>query len=198
MIGPRITVQKTDNRKALDANIKQASRQAVYVGIPDSSSRVKSDVLRQISGRGRARKATGAAKQVSNAELLWIQSKGSPLKGIPARPVLEPAIEANKQQIAAELAGALRSTLAGNQGEAERYLNRAGMAGRNAARRWFFDPRNGWKKNAASTIARKGSSQPLIDTGAMRNAITYVVETPRVSSYHQNAEPWEGPVVPEE
>ncbi len=31
--------------------------------------------------------------------------------------------------------------------------------------------------NAESTIARKGSSKPLIDTGVMRNAISYVVHS---------------------
>lgn len=30
--------------------------------------------------------------------------------------------------------------------------------------------------NAASTIARKGSSKPLIDTGQLKNSITYVVK----------------------
>lgn len=30
--------------------------------------------------------------------------------------------------------------------------------------------------NSAVTIARKGSSNPLIDTGAMRQAVTWVVE----------------------
>lgn len=32
--------------------------------------------------------------------------------------------------------------------------------------------------NRPSTIARKGSSKPLIDTGQLRNSITYVVEVP--------------------
>lgn len=30
--------------------------------------------------------------------------------------------------------------------------------------------------NAASTIAKKGSSKPLIDTGQLRSSITYVIE----------------------
>ena len=33
-----------------------------------------------------------------------------------------------------------------------------------------------WEPNAKSTIRRKGSSRPLIDTGAMRQAVTWVVE----------------------
>ena len=34
----------------------------------------------------------------------------------------------------------------------------------------------GWTPNAPSTIRKKGSSKPLIDTGAMRQAINYEVE----------------------
>ena len=33
-----------------------------------------------------------------------------------------------------------------------------------------------WTPNAASTIAKKGSSRPLIDTGELRASITYKVE----------------------
>ena len=33
-----------------------------------------------------------------------------------------------------------------------------------------------WKPNAPLTIELKGSSHPLIDTGQMRQSITYVVE----------------------
>lgn len=33
-----------------------------------------------------------------------------------------------------------------------------------------------WVPNAASTVSQKGSSQPLIDTGAMRQAIRYEVD----------------------
>jgi hypothetical protein len=33
----------------------------------------------------------------------------------------------------------------------------------------------GWKPNAPLTVALKGSSQPLIDTGQMRQSITFVV-----------------------
>ena len=40
-----------------------------------------------------------------------------------------------------------------------------------------FSNRNGgaWKSNAPSTIKRKGSSQPLIDTGRLRKSINYKV-----------------------
>jgi hypothetical protein len=33
-----------------------------------------------------------------------------------------------------------------------------------------------WVRNAPSTIKQKGSSRPLIDTGAMRQAVTWAIE----------------------
>lgn len=122
--------------------------------------------------------ANALDSDVSNAELLHIQSKGSVLKGIPARPVLEPAVEAsgNKEAIANELGAAAKAALDGNQSLAETKLKRAGMAAQRAAQKWFTDPRNAWAPNAPSTIAAKGSDRPNIDTGGMRKAITYVVK----------------------
>lgn len=37
---------------------------------------------------------------------------------------------------------------------------------------------NEWAPNAQSTIDAKGSSQPLIDTGLLRNSLTHVVRKP--------------------
>jgi hypothetical protein len=118
-----------------------------------------------------------ASQAVTNAELLFIHTKGSPLKRIPARPVLEPAVKAdgNREPIARELAASAKASLAGDKQEAVRRMERAALVGQNAARRWFTDPRNGWAPNAPSTIRRKGSDRPLIDTGALRAAIVGVV-----------------------
>jgi hypothetical protein len=54
-------------------------------------------------------------------------------------------------------------------------LNRAGQVAENAARNWFVNPKNGWAPNAPSTIRRKGSDKPGIDTGEMRKALTHLV-----------------------
>lgn len=57
----------------------------------------------------------------------------------------------------------------------DRGLRSAGNLAASYAKKWFTDPRNGWAPNSPRTIALKGSSRPLIDTGAMQEAITYVV-----------------------
>jgi hypothetical protein len=172
--------------RRLKENVGELQKLAVYVGIPASSPDDRRNIIgaafQKMSGNAakvkkrRQRLIEAAAEGVTNAELLFIHSKGSPARGIPPRPVLEPAIasEAGQAAIQPEMAGAIRSMLLGDKREALRHLRRAGMAGRNVARRYFF-AQNGWAPLKAATIKRKGSSQPLIDTGTMRNAITFVV-----------------------
>lgn len=179
--GPQVTVQKKSGASALAQRLVGLGKLAAYVGVPASNSRSQQllAMTAKTTGKKRKEKLAKAAKQnVSNAELLFIHTKGSPARHIPARPVLEPAVQAdgNRQAIASELAQAVQAKLEGNQVQAVARTKRAGLAGQNAARKWFTDSRNGWKKNAPSTIARKGSDRPLIDTGALRVSITYVVK----------------------
>lgn len=118
-------------------------------------------------------------EEMTNAALLYFHTHGSPLQNIPARPVIEPAIEAsdNKEHIMAEFAKAARSAMQGDPDEMERHLNLAGQEGENAARGWFEDPRNAWPPNSPATIIRKGSDRPLIDTGQLRKSIVYVIRS---------------------
>jgi hypothetical protein len=128
-------------------------------------------------GAAEVRKALDAVAKME--VLIGIpQEKDSRLRGIPARPVIQPAIQAegNKQAIAEELKQAGAAQLQGDPEKATRFLRRAGTTGANAAKAWFTDARNNWAPNAPATIRRKGSSRPGINTGAMRRAITWVVK----------------------
>jgi len=141
----------------LAANIKKLANKEVYVGIP-------------------AEKSSRPGEPINNAELLYIQSKGSELQHIPARPVLEPSIDKNKVAISKNLTKALSEGMAGNFDSAMQELEKAGIVASQGAKMYITDP--GYKgtiPDAPATIAKKGSDVPLIDTGAMRNAITYVV-----------------------
>jgi len=110
--------------------------------------------------------------------LLYIHTNGSSLRGIPARPVIQPAIEdpENRVQILAELELAAKAAFEGKPEVVERQLKLAGTVAANAAKAWFTNSKNHWAPNAPSTIRRKGSSRPLIDTGALRQAITSIVD----------------------
>ncbi len=112
---------------------------------------------------------------INNAQLLFLHTNGSPLQNIPARPVLEPAIKANFKLIEPQLQRAAKQVLQRHPVEADVALQRAGTIAVNVSKRWFTDPRNGWQPNKPSTIAAKGSDRPLIDTGQLRRALTFVV-----------------------
>lgn len=125
-----------------------------------------------------AKSARRGKGEVNNAELLYLFTEGSPARKQPPRPVLQPAImaEGNREPIARELGLSTEAALRGDRAAANLHVRRAGLAGQNAARSWFTDPRNNWAPNAPSTIRAKGSDQPGINTGAMRGAIVFVTK----------------------
>lgn len=142
--------------QGLIARLNRFKNKEVLVGIPQqSTSRLNSEI--------------------NNAELLYIHTHGSPRRNIPARPVIEPAIKHNQKKIMFQFEKATKAMALGKIDDAERYLITTGLAAQNAARDWFTNPANGWAANSPVTIALKGSSQPLIDTGALRKSIIYVV-----------------------
>lgn len=140
--------------------------------------------------------------KITNAQLAFIHSNGSPIKNIPARPFVQPGIEKNRDLIANECGQAITSALQGNNTQLENHLKKAGMIGQNAARDIFTE--NNWTPLAPATIearARRkykisefktakgkasnqlklkkyianGSFNPLVDTGDLRKSVTYVV-----------------------
>ena len=180
--GPKITLARKSGAVALAKRVQGITRLAAYVGVPAAGRRERSTQLLKMAGtaagKRRQKLEKAAQSDVTNAELLFIHTKGSPLRRIPARPVLEPAIEAegNKQAIASELAGSVKASLAGDKEGSVKKMKRAALAGQNAARGWFTDSRNHWAPNAPGTIKRKGSDRPLIDTGALRAAIVGIIK----------------------
>lgn len=154
-----VSVKKTSNLPQLSAAIAKLGKARVLVGIPEARASRKGD-------------------EINNAQLLFIFTNGSPMRGIPARPVLQPAIKdpTNKAVITKQLAAAAQGAFAANEQQLRNGLGGAGTAASNAARQWFTSPKNGWPPNSAATIAAKGSSTPGIDTGQLRRAITYIVD----------------------
>jgi hypothetical protein len=125
-------------------------------------------------------KTTRAGEPVTNAELCFIHTNGSPVRGIPARPIIEPAIEDDNEVISEILRNALESFLTGDEVGGMRYLEMAGIEGQGASQDWFTNPKNNWPPNSPQTQAikrAKGSTdpKPLIDTGELRKSITYVI-----------------------
>jgi hypothetical protein len=171
---PQVTVSQGSYKaeKELLGSLNALKRRQVYVGVPSTTAQDRTAQVAKLMGK-KARKT----EQINNAQLVFIHTNGSPLRHIPARPIIEPAIEdkENAASICEELKLAATAALEGKPEEVTRQLKRAGLDAQNRVRAWFTNPKNHWAPNAASTIRRKGSDKPLIDTGSMRKAITYVV-----------------------
>lgn len=122
---------------------------------------------------------SNAAKEngVTNSQLLYLHENGVPSHNIPPRPVLKPAIA--QDEVRGKISKMMRDGFAaaliqGNKDACAQSFEKAGMLGRDACKNYIASGGN-LAPNAPSTIARKGSSKPLIDTASMMNSITYAV-----------------------
>lgn len=203
-----VTLTRTGpGTKKIFEGLKALKGAQVLVGIPQADNQ-------RFDDKGRK----NASKGINNAEALFIFSKGSPLRGQPPRPVIEPAIQAdgNKQRVAKQLALASKAALQGDQSGMVEHLDKAGTAGESAAKRWFRDTRNGWEPNAPSTVRAKlgkltakkraaalqaiqdaggdqtGIITPGINTGQMRRAITHVMDVEGVQDDEGNGAEFTG------
>lgn len=113
---------------------------------------------------------TGKVERIDNATILAIMEHGSPVKNIPPRPLLKPVLNKHKDKILEIFGKVYAMLLAGDEQGADRELDILAQR----VQRWtqaFFTEDNGWAPNAPSTIRRKGSDKPLIDTGSLRQSI---------------------------
>lgn len=182
---PTISVTKVrDNLAGLRAAMKALTEQDVFVGIPEDKT---------------ARKASGDTG-ISNAYLGYIHEYGVPEKNIPARAHLIPGIEDIQEEAAEILKEAAQKALEDNTAAVEAALNKIGILGQNAVRARFAN--NDWPPLADSTldyqplqkdadgnalVTKKGEAKrkksrrererinPLINTGQLRKAYTYVI-----------------------
>lgn len=174
--------EKVDNTSSVMKSLKQISSMDVLVGVPEATTERDDG-------------------DINNATLVLIHTNGSPLQNIPPRPILEPALEAsgNKERIVEDLKNVVDLMLEGKRDQAIRAMHIAGMDGVNIIKSWFTDSRNNWPPDSIATVRAKfnkkyksaktrskkmdqyiqgfaGLNQVLVDTGELRNAITYVLD----------------------
>lgn len=144
--------------------------------------------------KGERRDTTG----MTNAMLALIHDTGSPVRNIPARPFMKPGIAAAKSGIIKEMKRGGRKVLKGDEGEYLITLHRIGLIAQLSIRSVINEgipppltdstlkgrirSRRGKKGAIAELISRKSGnmpaltlSKPLINTGQLRNAISYVI-----------------------
>lgn len=146
-----------------------------------------------------AAKAPREGDPINNPTIGYISEYGSPVRNIPARPWLAPAIKGAQADITDEFGHAAQAALDGSQSGVSVALNRAGIVGANAARERInsgdFQPLADSTLRARARRGTRGSkgarqeldsrdagnapgtefAKPLIDTGQFRNSVSYVV-----------------------
>ena len=97
-----------DGFKQMMEGLDWIEKSGVYIGIPeDESSREDEDI--------------------TNAELLFIHTNGSPINNVPARPVIEPALREDSERLSSMLGKAFVYALQGKFEFASEQLKKTGM-----------------------------------------------------------------------
>jgi hypothetical protein len=91
---------------------------------------------------------------------------------IPERPFMRQSFENHEGELQAACDAAQRLVSSG--GSAEQALQQIGVVAKGLVQDEIVN--GGFAPNAESTIKKKGSEQPLIDTGTMRQSVNFVVK----------------------
>lgn len=187
----KVTVKNTQAAKdAIQQALKKLmTDKAVTIGIHEDAGNVESDDLTMASlgavhefgadinhpGGTSYGYATKAAADEGKVRFLKT-GKGYAELGvtgphkinIPARPWLKPGVESGNT----EYVKIIERTLA-DGGTPEQALNKVGVVAVGKVKKYMTDLKS--PPNAKSTIKKKGSANPLIDSGAMRASVDYSV-----------------------
>lgn len=112
---------------------------------------------------------------ITNAELMQIHENGSPIKNIPARPVLDLTIMWTEQHLIKRvLDSIIEGVFEKNWGkvEIERELSRMCIRMENHAREIIYDNDGTLVPNSPQVAKRKKGNHPLFDTGQLARSIT--------------------------
>lgn len=109
------------------------------------------------------------------AEIALIHELGAPRAGIPERSFIRSTFEAKSRQLGKMAEQMARKAIEGQGVEVS--LNLMGMYLATEIKKTITNRIA--PVNADSTIARKGSDVPLVDTGQLINSVTYTVEHSR-------------------
>lgn len=135
------------------AELSKAAQMSVAVGLP------KEKVTAKVYAGGATVLEVGAVHEFGSAK-------------VPARSFLRVPFEQKKGALEAFIQAEFQAVLELER-PAEKALDRVGAAATNIAKGAFLE--NEWAPLKPATIAAKGSSRPLIDTGTLRASLTWAV-----------------------
>jgi len=105
---------------------------------------------------------------ITNAQLGAVMEFGTDNGNIPARPWLRPGVESGNEEYLNIITDAME-----NNQPLEQALEIVGVVAVAKVQQYMIDLKS--PANAPQTIARKGSSNPLIDTGSLKSSVTHKV-----------------------
>lgn len=156
----KITIDKVP---AIAKSIKALAETRVMVGVPSDKATRKNE-----ENQG----------PINNAALMAIHENGAPEVNIPARPVVHPTIQENKPIIVQGLKQAGAKALEGDYSGMMKTYMALGLTMQNKLREKITDgPFVPLSERTLAARRAKGrtGTKPLIDTGQLRRALTYVL-----------------------
>lgn len=145
-----------DNFAGIARAFEGIANRGVFIGIPEDKSQRKEGAI-------------------SNAEIGYIQDKGSPAAGIPPREWLEPAVKDIEKDAIKVLEQGARDVFT-KPAALDQALNKVGLMGQTAAKKKITAGLSPELLEATlKARARKGfkGTKPLIVTGEVLNSISY-------------------------
>lgn len=181
-----VTILRAD-RGSLDAlleSMKTLTGKEILVGFPDETAE-------------RTDPDSGLKIALTNATIAYIQDRGAPEVNLPARPFMLPGITNAVPGVLTALDKAAKAVVRGaSEAQVLGYFHQAGLAAQVAVRKKINEgipppladatlqerARRG-RKGAKKELLRRAQgiapstdfAKPLIDTGQLRNAVTYVI-----------------------
>lgn len=147
-------------------SVKALNKSEVLVGVPDINAE-------------REREPGETGPPASNATIGYAMEFGVPEKNIPARPFLIPGIRDAQDKIVARLKKGAIAALGGDTKTIDKELNTIGLIGQKAVQVKIasgpFEPLSERTLKAREARGRTGT-KPLLDTGQLRRAITFVLQ----------------------
>lgn len=156
---------KFDKTKDIEKSLKKMASSYVVVGIPQKSASRKPE--------------PGESSTPTNAEIGYINEKGSPARNIPARPFLVPGVKDTEKDISRITKSSADAVLDGRK-SVDHALELIGQKAVSNVKKRIVNSVD-MKPLAKKTRERRKNykpgdiAKPLIDTGQLLNSITYVV-----------------------
>lgn len=187
MVGASIKVEvKNDKWKKLETKLqKELASQVILVGVPSGAKTPKTRTM------GKDGKVRRRAAKINMATLAFIHEFGSPVNHIPRRPFMRQTLKKNHDEIVRRMGTVFSDIVRGNDvtkrmgrlGNRLRSLMQKEIASKDFKENAQITVSGGWMRNHVSgrpvRIVGKGSTTPLIDTGALRQSIIYKIAGPK-------------------